>query len=115
MDLDFDQSIKVRCVECANVFSLEEAEAINEATSSAKCPYCGRFNFIDVPSLFECYIEQMNEEDDGGKLYDFRTGKLEYDFPTSYKRVSKKEKKEKQKQKNEMIEQLKEELRKQVK
>lgn len=115
MDLDFDRAIRVRCIECNNVFSLEEADGVNEATSAARCNVCGRWNFVDVPSLFECYIEQMNEEDEGGKLYDFRTGKLEDGFPTSYKRVSKKEKKEKQKQKNEMIEQLKAELRKQVK
>lgn len=115
MDLDFDRSIVIRCVECANTYTLESADGVNEATSAARCNVCGRWNFVDVPSLFECYIEQMNEEDEGGKLYDFRTGKLEDDFPTSYKRVSKKEKKEKQKQKNEMIEQLKAELRKQVK
>ena len=71
----------MQCIECANVFSLDEAESVNESTSSVKCPYCSRWNFIDCPSIFQSYVDQTLEEDEGGKLYDFRTGKLEDEFP----------------------------------
>ena len=112
MDLDFDRTLVIQCVECANTYTLEDAEAINEATSSAKCPYCSRWNYVDCISLTEMYIDEMEENDLGGQLYDFRTGKLEDEFPTSYKGLSKAEKKKREKERRKMIENLKDDFKK---
>ena len=113
MDLDFDRNMIIQCVECANTFSIEEAECISEATSSVKCPFCGRFNFADCPTLTEMYIEEMEDNDLGGKLYDFRTGKLEDEFPDTYRsKISKADRKKQEKERMKMIEQLKKDFKK---
>jgi len=112
MDLDFDKSIKITCVECSSVYSLEEADAVNDATSSAKCPVCGRWNYCDVPELFEDYINQTIEDDEGGLLYDFRTGRLETEFPKKQFHFSKAEREKNEKEKRKVIEQLKREFKK---
>lgn len=77
--MDFDRSIRVQCPECCTVFSPDEAEDISYATSSMRCPVCGRFCFVDQPDLFDNYIDEMNENDldETPIYYDFRTGKIE--------------------------------------
>jgi hypothetical protein len=111
MDLDFDSNIMIQCVECCKVFSIDEAEAINEATSSVKCS-CGRWNYVDCPSLFETYIQQTIDDDDGGLLYDFRTGNLESEFPKKQFHFSKAEKAKREKEKRKIVEQLKKDFKK---
>ena len=113
MDLDFDRSVVIQCVECCNVYKLEDADGVNESSSSARCPVCGRWNFIDCPTLTEMYIEEMEDNDLGGKLYDFRTGKLEDEFPDTYRsKISKADRKKQEKERMKMIEQLKKDFKK---
>ena len=115
MDLDFDRNIRVQCVECCNTYTLEDCDEVDESSSSARCPFCGRFNFVDCLSLFGGYVYQMEEEDAGGKLYDFRTGKLEDSFPDyRFKRIKPKieEKRRMEKEKRKMIDALKKEYKK---
>lgn len=77
--MDFDKGIVIQCVECATVFNIDDCDEISYSTSAARCPCCGRFNFIDQPDLFENYIDEMNENDldETPIYYDFRTGKIE--------------------------------------
>ena len=112
MDLDLDRNIPITCVECTNTFSLDDAEAVNESTSSVKCPVCGRWNWVDCPSLFETYIQQTIDDDDGGLLYDFRTGNLESEFPKKQFHFSKAEKAKREKEKRKIVEQLKKDFKK---
>ena len=110
MDLDFDSNIIITCPECCAQFSISDCDEVNEASSSVRCSSCGRWCFVDCPSIFQSYVDQTLEEDEGGKLYDFRTGKLEDEFPDyRFKRIHRKpeEKKEFKKEQLKMIKQLK--------
>jgi hypothetical protein len=82
--MDFNKGIVVQCVECAEVFNVEDCDEISYATSSVRCPFCGRWNYADQPDFFEEYIDEVRENDldDTPLLYDFRTGKIEEgEFP----------------------------------
>lgn len=115
MDLDFDSNIIITCPECCTQFSISDCDEVNEASSSVRCISCGRWCFADIPELFQSYIDQTIEEDEGGKLYDFRTGKLEDEFPDyRFKRIKPKpeDKKRMEREKTKAIQQLKKDYKK---
>ena len=90
--MDFNKGIVIQCVECAEVFNVDDCDEISYSTNAVRCPYCSRWNYCPDDSLFDNYIDEMRENDldDNPLLYDFRTGKVEEgefpDYQAEYKK-----------------------------
>lgn len=91
--MQFDEEIV--CVECGNVFYLDDADDVSYTTSSVRCPECGRYNFCDTVDMEGFEIEPFDPDDslvDTDEIYteDYLSDDLEYDGENKYSKSKQK-------------------------